>query len=353
MTKKITLSDARDLYIQQRRAKRKALATVRNNDYVLRRFLTVTGNLYVHNIREHHIDEHFVEASKTRGDESLGVDHSTLNGFFKWAVRNGYMVRSQNPMEEREAPRFTPRPWRGVHLSKFPALLDAAQYPRDRMLIALGLYGLGRATELTAIRIRNVDLDAARIAVIRSKVHDSDRIPISSELDEELRLWLKLYTEEVGVLRPDYFLLPTKTRPRLVTQPGGLGIADRSTVRLVPERKIHEPHNVVKAALEAIGFPTRDEFGNSLNEGMHTLRRSGARALYDTYVELGYPDALRRVQVILGHKSVTQTEHYIGIYPDRVVRDETIAGKVMFPSLRTATPLRRIDGGQGLQSEGL
>lgn len=350
MPRKMTLSDAKDAYLAHRKSTRKAASTVRNDDYVLRRFLDVTGNLYVHNIQERHIDHHFNVAGETRGEQSLNVDHVVLNGFFSWAVRNGLMFRSRNPMAGRAKPSFTPRPWRGVHVSKFPALLDATTYPRDRMLVALGLYALGRAKEMTSIRIRDVHLDAQRLAVRIPKTHRTDRLPIGLELDQELRTWLKLYAEESGPLQPDWFLLPSKTKPRLVTQMGtGRGIADRSTVRLVPTKMIYAPHDVVKGALEVIGYKVRDPNGKPLNEGMHTLRRSGARALYDEYVDAGYPDALRRVQVVLGHKSITQTERYIGIQPDRELRDQTIAGKLMFPSLQGVPKLRSIHGGEGHQ----
>ena len=61
------------------------------------------------------------------------------------------------------------------------------------------------------------------------------------------------------------------------------------------------------------------------------MRRSGARALFDQLVQDGYDGAIRTVQAMLHHTSVTTTEVYLGIHLDKKRRDEAIRGKVMFP----------------------
>ena len=71
--------------------------------------------------------------------------------------------------------------------------------------------------------------------------------------------------------------------------------------------------------------------GRAMGEGSHTLRRSGARALFDRLAESGYDRSLRIVQSMLHHSSVTITEKYIGVTPDQRSRDEIIKGQEMYP----------------------
>lgn len=80
------------------------------------------------------------------------------------------------------------------------------------------------------------------------------------------------------------------------------------------------------------GESIRDESGSSLSEGVHTLRRSGARALYDRLVSEGYDGAMRTVQSMLHHSSIQTTEHYLGIHLDKKRRDDVVRGKHLFPT---------------------
>lgn len=330
---KQSLSDAIDDFIAHRVSCGIAKGTTKGERQVLRAFLTTTGNILVENIHEGHVDQHFSTASLTRSPRTLGKDTAALKGFFDWAVRTRRAGRNGNPMAGRRAPRYAPREWRGFHVSKVPALLDSAKCPRDRILLATACYLMGRSVEFSLLRVADLRLDAGDVTYRIPKTRKVDLLPISEELDEELRRWLTVYTEECGPLDPNWFLVPARTRPRLK----GRGVVNLEGQRLIPTRSIRHPHVIAQYALEAIGYPIRDERGNSLHEGMHTIRRSMARALYEQLRDEGDPQPVETVRAMLNHSTEAQTRAYIGLQSEREHRDARIKGRAMFPSLRSSS----------------
>lgn len=333
MPVKLKLSDAVDGYLRDRGAEGTAAGTLRNHRLTLSRLQRVCGrDIYVSSIDHHHISGFFADAMQTRS-AGLPIDHSCLKVFFEWCVRNRYVGRFENPMDGRRRPKTqTPEERRHLPASKFPALLDAAERhdPRDRMLNALGLYLFLRSSELRNIRIRDVDLDSGYVRVRIFKTNQVDKMPICRELDQELRKWLTTYVGLLGApLEPDMFLIPGY-------QPLGRRREDGSSdltyvMGVLPRTPVRDVMLYAQRALQDVGFDVRDSDGTSRREGGHTLRRSGARALYDSLVSDGYDGALRRVQAMLHHADGKMTEHYLGITLDRHQRDELIRGVEMFP----------------------
>lgn len=325
------LSESIDDYLDHARSLGLAIGTIRSREVTLRKFLTITGNIMASNVHEGHVDEYFRQVSATRSARTRSLDTSILKGFFKWAHRTRRLGRNGDPIAGRKAPRFAPREWRGVFVTKFAALLDAALHPRDRMLLALGLFLLGRSNEFTGLRISDVNLDAGEITYRIPKSYKVDILPISEELDYELRQWLKYYTEECGPLDPNWFLIPAKTRP-------SIGTGDRRPVvgsgKLKPTVRMSHTHRIAQVALEAIGYPIRDADGKSRHEGMHTLRRSAARALAEQLRDEGDPNPVETVRAILNHSTEAQTRVYIGWESSREHRNARIKGRPMFPGLR-------------------
>jgi integrase len=324
------LSEAIDDYIEHLESKGRSKAYLKATRICLRRLLTLVGNILVENIHEGHVDQYFREASKSRSAKSLGLDTAVLRGFFKWAIRTRRAGRNGDPMADRKAPKAIPREWRGFPVSKVPALLDSATHPRDRMLLALACFLLGRSIEFTSLTVGHVDLDSGYITYKIQKTMQRDLLPICEELDEELRGWLKVYTEECGPLDPNWYLVPAKTPPKM----NGDRQMDESTVRLVPTRKMSEPYKVAHKALATIGFPLKDVDGRRLNEGMHTIRRSMARGLYEQLRNEGDVNPVETVRSMLNHATEKQTRDYIGLQSERIHRDARLRGQVMFPGLR-------------------
>ena len=348
------LSWAIDQYLASMRVKRRQPNTIKNHTQTLNRFLSTTGNLLVKNIDERHVINFFAEAGRTRQASSLNVHRSVLNTFFKWCRRSRLMPPDSDPMWDIEAFEPFERERKRVHVSDFPRLLDAAEqeHKRDRIMIALGLYLFLRQSEMATLTIGRLDLKGGSILVRVQKTKKDDLMPIPKELDEELREWLEFYTWDVGEpLRPEWPLIPHKRKRVGVRPPGSRFIQPGPVPRpqLDPSQPLRTHlEKVAKAALRKIDFPVDDSPEGTLKgEGMHTLRRSGARAWYDELqamepwvdpatgrVVRPVAHPIRPVQAALHHKTQMMTEHYIGCEPDRLDRDLLMRGRYMYPSLR-------------------
>lgn len=330
------LSDSIDDYIGHRISKGIASGTLKNDKSVLKRFLLVTGNLYTDNIHEGHTDEYFRVVAEKRRASSLGVDTATLKGFFAWAIRTRRAGRNPNPMADRMRPRFAPREWRGISVTKVPALLDAAQHPRDRILLAMACFLLGRSVEFRNLRLVDLRLDDGQVSYRIPKTYKVDILPISEELDEELRRWLKVYSQECGPLDPNWYLIPAVSRPKTA----GYCKVDLESRDIIPYRPVGNTSLIAQQALTTIGFPITDENGKRRGEGMHTIRRSMARALYEQLRDEGDPQPVETVRAMLNHSTEAQTRHYIGLQSEREHRDARIKGRPMFPGLRGSNVVR-------------
>lgn len=345
---KTLLQDGIDQWFQHREAEGIAYNTVRTERTILRALLTSTGNIYVENITGRHIDTLMRKLGKTRGANTRRLDHGVLSKFFAWCADTGLSQRYHNPMKGHRRPRAVKVERRHVHVSKFPALLDATKNPRDRAFVALTLYLFLRQSETTALRVKDVDLQAGLISVWQPKTQQSDRMPISAELGRELRAWLTHYSQDAGPLRPDWYLVPAYTRSVYIGQ------NERVQQHLQPTKVFLHPERMVQNALVEIGFcePTCTAKTRGLSpasgqkEGCHTLRRSGARALFDHLIATAgtYDGAGRTVQAMLHHQSFETTEHYLGINLDKARRDDLLQGKEMFPALTDSNVVQLVHG---------
>jgi integrase len=193
-------------------------------------------------------------------------------------------------------------------------------------LTASLLYSLLRGADVTNLRIRDVDLDAGYVTAYVSKSKIWDRLPISAEWDHELRRWLTAYTREVGELKPAYFLFPGRRSAPLYCHDTHRIVG--ATAKLSPETQQGAIARVINPVLDDIGFDT-----SAGGEGGHTIRRSGARALFDSLSEEHHPRPLRVVKDMLHHASESMTEKYIGVEADRLDRDHVLRGRNMYANV--------------------
>lgn len=327
------LSDAVDDYMVLRGSQDYSKRTLTNEAGVLRRFLTVNGNVWTTSIAQRHVIRYFEEAGRTRRASTLHMDHTVLGQFFEWMRKSKRMSNDCDPMMGRRRPKVTQRERDRVHVSKFPHLLDIAgtDDPRDRAIVAVFLYTLVRDQECADLRLGDVDLEGGWLQVRISKSGIEDRMPICSELDRELRRWLTHYHSSVPgwKLGPNSYLLPRRQSVGIIRSGNG-GKIEGHEMMYSPTQPIFRPGRVVSPILEAAGFPVTDHAGRKKWEGSHTLRRSGARALFDRLSADSYDHSLRLVQSMLHHSSVTVTERYIGVTADRRSRDDILRGKEMY-----------------------
>ena len=321
----IKLSNAARGYDVWRDMQGFAKATRRNDQSALRHLERAVGDIDVDQIDNDKITHALHKMGETCGPSSVNMHHASLSAFFRWCRMKGYISPDADPLMGIRYKKVGKRDRRRLAAHEFPLLLEAAKSPRERILIALGLYLFLRSSEAVSLRVRDLDLQSGTIGVTIFKTHDYDIMPISRELDAELRRWLLHYQEECGELHPDWYLVPAK---KTITV---------RTFALNPTAKISRPEDFVKDTLRRYGWD------DTHWQGMHCLRASGARAWFDELDANTVDGALRIVQTHLHHSSVTMTERYLGITADRAKRDRILKGESMFPSLQAAnvTPINR------------
>lgn len=328
-----TLQQATNEYLNHMRARGRAKNTIDAQEQSLRAFAKATSaNLRVRAITAKHLDQVFTK----HADWSPGTRNNRLGHykqFFKWCRARGYMHRDSDPAFGWDNVKVPNRDRFRVPINEWNNLLDSAETPIQRIVLATGLFLFLRGSEQQFIRLEHVHLDDAEIEVFRVKTQTWDTMPISSELDYYLRQHLTWLAKN-GVTKPDHFLIPSMTSP--LERNNGRFIA--GTGRINPQQPFYRPYDVVKAVLANAGYST-------YGEGEHTLRRSGARAYFDQLVDDGYDGALRRVMSMLGHKKSETTERYLGLDLEKRARNRAIKRQAMFPTLARqdaqVVPIRR------------
>lgn len=311
-----TLIQVQDDYIAWRLAQGFRPNTVKNDRTMVTKMMATLGENYViSQIDDRSVLRVLEACAGTRGPASLNLIQSAMSVFFEWCRLRRYMPPDANPLHGLRKRGVPKKERRRLAAHEFKRFLDSTDCPRDRFACALGLYLFPRASEITNLRIKDLDLTELTMGVTIIKTFDYDVMPVSKELAQEARRYLTYYTEECGPLQPHWYLVPAR-------KPKGL-----QGFTLNPERKMLTPEEVPKRVLRNYGW------GDVKGQGFHTLRASGARCYFDELTAMSVDGALKIVQAMLHHKSVTMTEHYLGLTADRVKRDRLIRGETMFPSI--------------------
>ena len=317
----MTLDDAIAEFCIYRRRSGYAENTVRAGEQWLRRFLACTGNIQTRSIDARHGEMFLAEMlGKGYKPTSVNLGLSMLAAFSKWARHRRLMTANTDPLATVRYQKVSAKPQRRVPVTEFARLLDAADHPQGRIIVALGLYLFLRSSEVCDLRVGDLDLDQGEIRVYQRKTGRWDTMPISLELDAELRRWLTYYAEDAGPLLPEYRLVPARHRRAFGAE---------LHQQMNPGARMTNTSLAIHQALRGIGWEVKGEH----REGVHTLRRSGARAWFDDLIERqdeARDGALRKVAAMLHHKSVVQTETYLGLDADREKRDLLVKGAAMF-----------------------
>lgn len=325
--------------------------TIRADRCALNTLLAVCGDIQPRNITERHVDA-LVTAISAGSMATYNARLTQIRNFLKFCRGRKYVPADFDPLNELSYGRAVQQERNRVPVTKFNALLDACTHPRDRAVVALGLFTMLRASEIISLRISDLRLEQYELDVVIHKTKETDTMPISLELDEELRKWLTFYTEQQGgscacyathptrPLCPSWYLVPAKETVALGSGWDRTYTEEDGTGQLKPNRPMTQVQRVVQRPLRRLGYATRQE-------GMHTLRRSAARALFDQRVADGYDGALRLVQSMLHHRNSTMTERYIGLREDRHRRDKEFRAQAMLPGIRVTevTVLRPVAEG--------
>jgi integrase len=330
------LSEARDQYLASRQGSC-AAATVTQDGFVTRRFAAAIGDIYVHNVTAVHVEKWFL---------TLRAEHLCRDGRIRPAVKattfNYYYARVKafaHYLQTRGLTRHDlmahVRPSRVDRRERLQPsadqlwrMLDNTSDSRDRAILATAMNTGLRAGEIARLRVGDVNMEQLSIRAWVSKSRIEDVMPMTDDLAGELETWLTTYRGSVlkhqsRALGAEDCLFPA--RRGFIYQWVTLddGTRDNQLVErgYSPDRPATKLHRVAQRALASIGLATR-------HEGIHTLRRSAARALFDRLVDdRGYDGALRVTSALLHHSNGSTTETYLGLSAERRTRDELMRGR--------------------------
>lgn len=322
--KSISLSESADRYLDHLRGRDAALKTIEAQRLTLRRFIAHVGDRRTAGVTQAMVEDFFY------GPDGLGrrviastfnQQRATINTFYIYLLKRRLVSTDwmMGITRKAEVQAYRQR----LSAAELLALPDYARDERDKAMITMACNCPARAGELVSMRIKDIDLETGLLTLYITKTRMVREKPISVELDEAMRRWLTIYTQKVGALQPDYYLFPSRgPRPPIWEyQPNGRRVqVGHGEAPLRPDRPMSHPEHVVHIALGRAGFQVT-------NEGFHTIRRSVARAYFDSLCADGYDYALRTVMALLDHKSAATTERYIGISTEEIVLDRTIRGK--------------------------
>jgi integrase len=329
--------------------------TVKGRRTALRRLVASCGGLiYVDEIGDAQVSRYLDEALQKRKPTSMRPVYTALNEFFAWAGARNYLGPSGNPMARRKAPKPGNRKHHYLPAGDLPQMLRLAQHPRDRMVYATGWHLLLRAGEMNALKVGDYSPKRGLILVQVEKKGEpwEDEMSVGPRLGEELEDWLKFYSDHMqkrGLpLEPSFQLVPAKANPKtswVQSTDGRMnGRTPKTVVSLDDPLKQTSPmsqvEKIIRRGLVSVGFPeVNPRTGEKIRIGEHDLRRSGGRALYESLVKHGIPNAIQVVQAQFHHTTEQQTREYIDVEVDTEYRNRILADFDMYDDTPEVTDL--------------
>jgi len=298
-----TLSQGIKLYDQYIQAARLAENTRKNKLQVLSHAQKVWGNPVIRRVKHSDVSDYF-DAYPEWSPKTRNLYLGGLRDFFTFC-RNAEITpfdfdptRGWRNIREPASERFWLPP------TEFPQLLNAAPHPRDRMILAVGLFALLRGSETRILSFGDVNLRNGKLHVYRPKTRQEVQLPIVLELEEEFERYFDWVRVTQGEIMPSWVLTPVQ-KINTFTGPGGASIPNMGMKMTTQYEHIYQP---VRKAFVRLGYDLPGKTGN------HALRRSGARMLLDFFRQVeGEQSAVLRVSNMLGHKNLKDTMTYIGL----------------------------------------
>lgn len=311
------LDEALGYYKEQRLAGR-ALNTRIASETQLERWRNwmvkeIQENVYLSDVDTITMSRYFNRLRPRVEPSSFNAYRQIVDAFWTYCVKEGWV--STNPVRNVDRQKVPRRTRLQLSPSEWITMLELTPDPRDRILLAVALNTALRASDIVTLRIGDIDLVSLTLNTLIRKTSGEDSLPISSELRAELLAWYQAYADKMNL--PDIASIPNTWRLIPAYEKG-----PRQYTTLCPLAKnpMTKPHLIVHAALERIGHSTE-------REGMHTLRRTAGRVLFDLLIARGVNDPIRIIQALFNHKSRLSTEMYLGITAERTLRDELLRGQ--------------------------
>ena len=348
----VKVTDALPQFVEYLESRGLAKGTVRRHFVAANVFVRVCQQVKGPNATMGQVDHEcvtrfFAQLGGAQGSRNNSLE--TVKAFLNWAEKWGYLrpgFTAAKLLEGYKTRKAQRQPKYYLSAAEFPAALDVAgeHNPTDRAVIAIALYTLARQSEIAALRLRDYDAGKGEIQLYRQKRKRWTTTGVTPELVRELYRWEVTYAERMGYLsphtmireHPDWRLVPSRK-------------AWRGGYEIQPEVPISAMERVAKRVLTGLGVTTtRDgKAVRHLGEGMHTIRRSGARAMLKHLSEgLGHQRALVQVSLMLDHDDTKMTLQYIGMDQERDELNDWLKGNSMYgspdaPQGGAVIPLRR------------
>lgn len=249
---------------------------------------------------------------------SFNVKLQELRRFLTWAARRQHVPT--NVLDGLQPLPTSQKEYVRLSLVKIVDMIESCSDEWERWCLVLASQTLARDGELRRIRFKDFDFDTGLLAYYRPKTDDPDHLQITPVLDQGYRRWVTWLQDKQSGFDKAWYAIPRRIRRPI---PGGHSWTYHPTVDRVGGLAVV----VQKHAAKMLGCDQGDLSG----QGVHLMRRSMARALYDQLVEQRVDDPIRVVMCALGHKSPDTTERYLGLKADRERRNDLLAsGKLLW-----------------------
>lgn len=270
-------------YLREKSSRGYSRATIKNYGKVLRFFLEFLGNKDITNVNRDDI-EGYLEYLRNKGNSvkpgercglklvSIKLYVRVASFFLEWLEDNDLI--SKNPAKKvvREI-RVEKTKRKALSLEDVRALVKSTQNPRDRgIILTIGIAGL-RRSEVSNLKVGNVDFKASEIFVEMGKGRKDRIVVMDDELAEALKVWL-IYRESMHP-KTDYLFCNL-----------------HGTAGLKPDRIYFIVKNAAKKTGVKNAFP-------------HRLRHSAATFMHESGMDI------LDIKEQLGHESISTTEGYI------------------------------------------
>ena len=296
-------------YLYLRDLRRRATSTTTDAARLTTAFVTWMATeypdvRYTQELVSEHFTRHAESQYKDVADTTYNHYVGTLRRWTRWLAEEGMLGADQAPgrnLLPRENPRRS-RKKEFIREDLAHALAQAAEWwhPRDKYYILLSYYLGRRWSEVSRMRVRDIDFNPRRNMPNGVFVFDNiksrrpDRaLPLREAAAQIIREWFEVYAKEIGrPLQGDDFLIPAIGRAR-----GRSVRGVRLPLEIKPKEPIPYPSALaaLKRAAERAGVDERTTHG--LRRGM----------LDDLTQETGH---IRVAKVYADHSSERITEEY-------------------------------------------
>lgn len=290
-------------YLASDRIQQKEPRTKYSYERTLGTLLKITGTqLNTSELRATHISGALNILRETRSEASLNTDRGVLRKFVEHLHVTNKLSRNQQPMAEidNHSNDGHEQPLHELILTpeQTAACFAAASgyHPRDRAMLALGVYAACRESEILDLKWKDVKGVDGVMQFYREKQNTWHRLPKLPVLEQELDMWRNWLQAKHGEIQGHWYVIPGRLR-----SPGGpaLGQKVNPSWPVDPTRKVGELSRVCHEIFTLAGC---DMEGKAVHRLRHTAACFWLRHTKGN---------VRLVQKVLGHKSIRTTEGYV------------------------------------------